>query len=258
MQYLPSLYDRFHASVPGKISLSDEDGIGRAYTFEAETGSVYDLVSATTITGWGTKENSILKHYAHKLVDDKTPFNEAMALAVWYSDWSARFGTMFHLGVHRALSTGSPHAIRELPSLQNAAYVFCEQKVWSLLDSLAGTADLILEHEDGSVTIHDIKTHSRMYSPMLEAQDEGVWELDRTVQKTKFTKWWKQLGIYARCLEQTLGIKVSYGSILVYNVHTGVMEEMGTVTGVNLGKKYTKSIAPKIPLILDSMFDYGL
>lgn len=258
MQYFESLCDLFPPKHPGTITLSEEEGDGRAYQFTEASGREHDLISATTVVGWGTKDSTVLKHYAHKLTDEATPFNEAMALAVWYSDWATRNGTIYHSSVHRALSTGADHPVRQLPSMQTADLVSCEQRVWSLFDCLAGTMDLPIVHKNGKFSVHDVKTHSRFYSPLAESADEGVWKLDRDVQKSKFTKWWKQLAIYARCLEMTFGIEPDYGSIFVYNVHTGLVEEMGRVSGTDLRKKYAKSIVPKIPIVLDAMFDYGV
>lgn len=253
--YQPSLYQYLNIRPPEVVSISDFEG-SRIYEVEHNNRS-YNILSATSLLGWDTEDKDVAKYYAKKL-GGRSSFKEVteedLAEAAFFLRFSQLRGDFYDLAVLRSAQLAEwEHPILKLPRFETAKYVFFQQQVFDLDENLGGTFDILILHEDGTWTLHDIKTHGRIYSPEQEKADVGVWALDRSVQSGKETKWRQQGVIYSKALSN-LGVEVSEASIFCQNMHTCKLDEMCVTNGEQLKKKWLKNVKPKMDKIRPQLF----
>jgi hypothetical protein len=233
-----------------------KEGSPRIYSIFFQTFHVY-AVSATSVLS-DNSDDQVLWYYAKKLGDHtslNTITEEDLQEAKFWLRFSQERGFFYDDSALRSVQCGDfSHEIFQLPCFSTAELVFVQEVAYDVEAGVAGTLDFLVKHKDGSWSLHDIKTHGRLYSKEKELADRGIWALDRSVQPNKITKWRQQQVIYAQCLKASLGIEMRYSSTFLKNMHTNALSEEFLMTGDLLAQKWERDVKQKVRRKVESLF----
>lgn len=193
---------------PFELSLPTDDA---DYYVDLKTGQ--RLTRVSTILSSKSDDKKIKLYHAIAVGTKEKPDYERADLMVKHA---IHFGNLWHNSIHRCIDLGLP--CEYVP--QDAVELYSEMTVINRKMAYAGTIDLLYKNPQGLWVLRDFKSHSRIKSAVVEAEDISVWELNREVQDMKKTKWRAQLAAYVLALKDSYGIDVDAVEVLCFNVHT--------------------------------------